>query len=376
MRITWMRLVLIAFFLMLQACGQGNVAPIMTPISTATVFSEPTATETPVFEFSPIPLKAGFGFRAFWLELYFTDPTSPFSAQNSGGLDGPLSAAIVAARESVDVAFNSLGVNSITEALLRVHNRGVTVRVVMEANNAAGRLNPQELMDAGIPIAYDNRDGVMNDRFVIIDHSQVWTGSLNYTSSGVFKENNNLIRIMSKEIADNYTKEFEEMFLYDQFGPNVVPETPNPTVNIQGTQVEVLFSPDDVVVSRLVQLLGEAQESIYFLAYAFNSNTLGSVIRDRAVHNVNVVGVMEATQASEEFGLFKQAGLDVRLGNASEVMNHKVIIIDGRIVVMGSYDFTDKAENENDENVLIIDNEKVAQKFMEEFQRIQSRAQP
>jgi phosphatidylserine/phosphatidylglycerophosphate/cardiolipin synthase-like enzyme len=51
------------------------------------------------------------------------------------------------------------------------------------------------------------------------------------------------------------------------------------------------------------------------------------------------------------------------------------MIIDGRIVVMGSYDFTNRAENENDENVLIIYDEKIAQKFMEEFQRIQSRAQ-
>ena len=76
----------------------------------------------------------------------------------------------------------------------------------------------------------------------------------------------------------------------------------------------------------------------------------------------------------EELNLFRQAGLDVRLDGGPEVMNHKIMIIDGRIVVMGSYDFTNRAENENDENVLIIYDEKVAQKFMEEFQRVQSRA--
>jgi phosphatidylserine/phosphatidylglycerophosphate/cardiolipin synthase-like enzyme len=56
-------------------------------------------------------------------------------------------------------------------------------------------------------------------------------------------------------------------------------------------------------------------------------------------------------------------------------MNHKIMIIDGKIVIVGSYDFTNRAENENDENVLIIYNEEIAQKFMEEFQRVQSRAQ-
>jgi phosphatidylserine/phosphatidylglycerophosphate/cardiolipin synthase-like enzyme len=52
------------------------------------------------------------------------------------------------------------------------------------------------------------------------------------------------------------------------------------------------------------------------------------------------------------------------------------MIIDGQIVVVGSYDFTNRAENDNDENVLIIHSEAVAQKFLEEFQRVQSRAKP
>ena len=77
----------------------------------------------------------------------------------------------------------------------------------------------------------------------------------------------------------------------------------------------------------------------------------------------------------DELNLFRKAGLDVRLDGKPEVMNHKIMIIDGRIVVMGSYDFTNRAENENDENVLIIYDEKIAQKFMEEFERIQSRAE-
>ena len=170
------------------------------------------------------------------------------------------------------------------------------------------------------------------------------------------------------------------MFTNDQFGPSVVPETPNPRVTIQDTEIEVLFSPDDLVVSRLAQLLGEAQESIYFLTYSFTSDQLGIILRDKASQGVSIVGVMEATQlnldSTSEYDLFKQAGLDVRLGHTSGLINHKMIIIDNRIVVVGSYDFTNRAENENDENVMILHNADIAEKFMEEFQRIQSRAQP
>jgi phosphatidylserine/phosphatidylglycerophosphate/cardiolipin synthase-like enzyme len=73
--------------------------------------------------------------------------------------------------------------------------------------------------------------------------------------------------------------------------------------------------------------------------------------------------------------LFREAGVDVRVESGPEVMNHKITIIDERIVVLGSYDFTNRAENTNDENVLIIYDERIAQRFMEEFQRVQSRAQ-
>jgi len=169
-----------------------------------------------------------------------------------------------------------------------------------------------------------------------------------------------------------------------QFGRLVVPETPYPSVTIQGIQVDVLFSPDDFVVDRLRLLLEGAQQSIYFLAYSFGSNDLGNIIRERAAQGIVVGGVLESDQVNseaanpnqvEELNLFRQAGLDIRLDGNTEVMNHKIMIIDGRIVVMGSYDFTNRAENENDENVLIIYDEKIAQKFMEEFERVQSRAQ-
>ena len=383
---------LVGIAFILQACGNGNVAPTDPPIVTATL---PVVTAPPVIEltstaapggefFSSIPFRSGLGFRAPWLELYFIDPTSPFAQREVGSVDDLVSASIIAAKQSVDVALRELSLESITKALITVTRRGVPVRVVTETDSLTGRSNFQALKDAGILVVDDQQPGIMNDKFIVVDHSQVWTGSVDYNVSGVFREYNAVIRISSPEIAADYTKEFDEMFVNNQFGRLVVPETPYSSVTIQGTQVDVLFSPDDLVVDRLSMLLGEAQQSIYFLAYSFGSNDLGNIIREKAAQGVVVGGVLESDQVSseqanpnqvEELNLFRQAGLDIRLDGNAEIMNHKIMIIDGRIVVMGSYDFTNRAETENDENVLIIYNEKIAQKFMEEFQRVQSRAQ-
>jgi phosphatidylserine/phosphatidylglycerophosphate/cardiolipin synthase-like enzyme len=300
-------------------------------------------------------------------------------------VDALVAASIIAATQSVDVALKDLRLDSITNALITASRRGVPVRVVAETDSLAGRSDFQALREAGIPVSDDQQQGLMNNRFIVIDHSQVWTGSVDYNVSGVFREYDAMVRIFSPEIAADYTKEFDEMFVNSQFGQIVVPETPYPSVVIQGTRVDVLFSPDDFVVARLSQLLEGAQESIYFLAYAFASTELGTIIRDKAAQGIVVGGVLEFDLVDpnrvnpnldlvEELNLFRQAGLDVRLDGGPEVMYHKIMIIDGKIVVMGSYDFTNRAENENDENVLIIYDEKVAQKFMEEFQRVQSRA--
>ena len=385
---------LIGIAFILQACGNQGVVPTNSPSVTEPVPSvvtdlpvtELTATAAPGGEFfSSVPFRSGLGFRAPWFELYFIDPTNPFAQREVGSVDALVAASIIAARQSVDVAVRFLSLESITNALITASRRGVPVRVVAETDNLTGRYDFQLLLAAGIPVIDDQQPGLMNDTFIVIDHNQVWTGSVDYDISGVYREYNSVVRVFSPEIAADFTKEFDEMFVNNQFGQLVAPETPYPSVIIQGSQVDVLFSPDDFVVSRLSQLLGGAQQSIYFLAYSFGSNDLGNIIREKAAQGIVVGGVLEFDQVDpnlanpnpnqlEELNLFRQAGLDVRLDGGPELMNHKIIIIDGRIVVMGSYDFTNRAENENDENVLIIYDEKVAQKFMEEFQRVQSRA--
>jgi len=137
----------------------------------------------------------------------------------------------------------------------------------------------------------------------------------------------------------------------------------------------------------LSQLISEAQQNISFLVYSFSSEDLGTTIRAKASDGVTVGGVLEFDPVDpnqpnpnlnlvDELNFFRQAGLNVLLDRNPEVLNHKIMIIDGKIVVLGSYDFTNRAEIDNDENVVIIHNEAVAQKFMEEFQRVQPRAQP
>jgi len=361
---------LIVSFL-LAACG--NTPPIP---GTKTRIPE---TGTPGTGLTPIELQSGYGVRGPWFELYFTNPVSPLSSQATGGLDGPLVEAIDAARLSVDVAAYSLSLNSVRNALLRAAERGATVRVVMESSNM-DRSDPQRLIEAGIPVIGDNRDGLMHDKFIILDRSEVWLGSMNFTDGGAYDDNNNLMRIHSTKIAENYIKEFEEMFVDDKFGEEIVPETPHPTVTIDGTRLDNYFSPDDGVLAALIPVLQSAEESIYFMAYSFTSNQLGDIVRQKAEAGLTVAGVMDQEQVTSnqgtEFDPFRQAELDVRIDGSDGLMHHKVFIVDEKIVVFGSYNFSQSAEERNDENLLIVYDPVIARQFLAEFWRVQKEAQP
>jgi phosphatidylserine/phosphatidylglycerophosphate/cardiolipin synthase-like enzyme len=344
---------------------------------TPTTVPDVDATQTPLDEYTPIDLQAGYGWRGSWFELYFTNPDSPLSPQGTGGVDGPLVEAIDAARLSIDMAAYSISLNSVRYALINAHERGVTVRIVMESENM-DRSDVQALIEAGIPIIGDERPGLMHDKFVVIDRSEVWMGSMNYTDSGAYEDNNNMMRIHSTKLAENYSVEFNEMFEDNMFGPDVVAKTPNPSVTLDGTQVDTYFSPDDHVLTAVYDLLSGANESIYFLAYSFTSNELGDIIRQKADTGLEVKGVMDeeqiASNTGTEFDPFRQAGVDVLIDGNDGLMHHKVFIVDEKIVVLGSYNFSKSAEERNDENIIIVYNEKIAEFFMQEFERVYAHA--
>ncbi|HWA15391.1 MAG TPA: phospholipase D-like domain-containing protein, partial [Gemmatimonadales bacterium] len=234
-------IVLVAFNLLPKdrARELGKLVPEADDIST-TVSGLLPSTATPNVQpasgggATVVPLPAGFGTRGSWYELYFTDPSNPLAAQQTGGPDGPVAAAIDQARLTVDAAMYSLSLDSVRNALIRAHNRGVQVRVVMESDNS-DRSDPQALVEAGIPLLGDRREGLMHDKFIVIDGAEVWTGSMNFTDSGTYEDSNNLIRIRSTRVAEDYTTEFNEMFVEDLFGPDARTATPHPRVTLDGT---------------------------------------------------------------------------------------------------------------------------------------------
>lgn len=313
-----------------------------------------------------------------WYSVYFTAPDSPAADSLRGGPDAALADAIDASRVSVDLAADNLDLWSVRNALISAHRRGVAVRVVVESDNFRVP-EVQDLIEAGVPIVGDYSPGLMHNKFAIIDHLEVWGGSMNLTLNGAYRSDNNLVRIRSAELAGEYAAEFDEMFIEGLFGPGSPEGGRHPVISVDGAWIEVYFSPDDGTVARLLELIGGAQQSVYFMAYSFTDDDLVDALLERAGEGVAVRGVLDAGQARSNTGSdyesFLKHGLDVRLDGSPGSMHHKVIVIDDQIVVTGSYNFSKNARTRNDENTLVIHSEAIADLFLEEFHRVFNAAQ-
>jgi phosphatidylserine/phosphatidylglycerophosphate/cardiolipin synthase-like enzyme len=84
----------------------------------------------------------------------------------------------------------------------------------------------------------------------------------------------------------------------------------------------------------------------------------------------------QAVAAGSDVRRLQQAGLDVRLDNRDGNLHHKLLLIDGRVVATGSYNFTRSAEQANDENVVIFDDPAAAAVLQAEFQRLYEAGSP
>lgn len=116
------------------------------------------------------------------------------------------------ANKSIDLAIYSFTLDSISDALLKASSRGVRVRVIMEREQVNRYSEYTKLKKRGVEVMLDKNDHYMHNKFMVIDGKVVLTGSYNYTLSADRYNDENLIVILDRRVAEAYESEFEEMW--------------------------------------------------------------------------------------------------------------------------------------------------------------------
>jgi phosphatidylserine/phosphatidylglycerophosphate/cardiolipin synthase-like enzyme len=318
------------------------------------------------------------------IQIFFTTPSLIYPDVPKNRTPPPYEQAIVAdidaATRSVDLATYEYNLSSVSQALVRAKQRGVKVRLALDRENLDDPVMAKwagTVQDAGIAVSWQETDAFMHSKFIIVDRRLVWTGSWNATINDTYRNNNNLLRISILAIVANYQAEFEQMAA-GHFGTNKSAQTPNPLVRLGGGQIENYFLPQDSARARIVEQISQATQSVDFLAFSFTTDEIGDALIARQRAGVHVRGVYEKRNAEgigSEYARLLKGKVAVLSDGNCYTMHHKVIIIDQRVVITGSYNFTSRAEEVNDENLLIIDDPAIAQQYLQEFERVYRQAQ-
>ena len=309
------------------------------------------------------------------ISVYFSNVYSgniSLAQNDSNNPDRQLASFIDTAKSTLDLAVFELDSQIITDSILRAYERGVKVRVVTDDTHRQED-SIKRLEASGIPVIDDESKPLMHNKFVVLDNKAVWTGSFNTTDNCSWKNNNNAVKIYSDKLAENYTKEFNEMFVNKQFGRRSPNDTPNPVLEVGGTKIQNYFAAEGDVAKKVAEEIQKAKKSVHFMAFSFTEDGIGQAVIDKFNQGVEVKGVFEkvgsGTQYSE-YPKMKEKGIDVKQDGNKYSMHHKVFIIDDTKVITGSYNFSNSADSENDENIVILENAELAKAYEEEFKRI------
>jgi phosphatidylserine/phosphatidylglycerophosphate/cardiolipin synthase-like enzyme len=184
-------------------------------------------------------------------------------------------------------------------------------------------------------------------------------------------------------LAIAYKTEFEEMWGSNNNSPNAAnakfgaDKTDNTShiFNIDGILVELYFSPSDGTTAHIANAISSANNDMKFAMLTFINNDLGDAVID--IHNagVDVKGIIEnILYFGSEYNSLLDAGVDVLSHfTTSYFFHHKYAVIDATnpesnpCVITGSHNWTNSAEDDYDENTLIIHDAEIAGMYLEEF---------
>jgi phosphatidylserine/phosphatidylglycerophosphate/cardiolipin synthase-like enzyme len=317
----------------------------------------------------------------------------PTALRGPDDLEAPILAFVRGATHTLAIAVQELDSHAIAEAIIAAKQSGVKIRIILEGDyllEQPARLNPwstdgpheenrgihSALLRAGINTITDLNASIFHQKFMVRDKGKptaaVLTGSTNFTHTDtgtntaqdgdvVGNNLNHLLVLRGEAAAGQYLAEFERM-RSGTFGELHERVEPRPKeFRLGKVRVKPLFAPRHGPEMEIMKQMLKAQSSIDFAMFTFAKS---SGIDDTMARLLPLVprlrGVLDRQQGAQAWAATKtlrNAGVELfknKRGTGVRKLHHKLMVIDERLVVAGSFNYTEPATTLNDENILVL----------------------
>jgi phosphatidylserine/phosphatidylglycerophosphate/cardiolipin synthase-like enzyme len=134
---------------------------------------------------------------------------------------------------------------------------------------------------------------------------------------------------------------------------------------------EVYFSPHGGATDAIVKELDKAKNTVFVQAYSFTSYKIAKALLDAHKRGVKVEVILDKSQRTDQYSsatFLYNSGISVKIDAVHAIAHNKIMIIDGETVVTGSFNFTKAAEEKNAENLLMIRDRELAERYIKNWQ--------
>lgn len=291
---------------------------------------------------------------------------------------------------SIDYCCYNSSRSDVVQALIAARNRGVQVRVITDDS----RLDDDwvaSLRSNGIPVWSDSgfpgAGYYMHNKFVVRDlgdndstNDRLWTGSYNPNQNELNADF--ALEISHTGLARAYLAEFNQM--WGSTGGQ--PERDSARFHsrkqdvlathqfiIDGYPVNIFFAPQDRVVDSITSLVNRARKDVIFTIFSFTYSALAQTLVERWNQGVKIAGTIDKSGANDpasQYPFLKNQGIPILVDSVpfgNGVLHEKMMLIDYHTAIVGSANWSNNANFNNDENLLVITNPDWAKLFYPEL---------
>ena len=344
------------------------------------------------------------GIRLRGIELYM----GPRVLGAPDDLDRVVREFIAGARSHLMIAVQELDSRPIAEAVLAAKAAGVRVQVILEGDylvepatsddpwtpggaHETNRTIHAALLRAGVDVITDLNPAIFHQKFVVRDPEDdtaaVLTGSANFTRTDTGtnppdnpeQRGNNLNHVLvlhGRRIAAQYLIEFARM-RSGTFGDLRERHEPRPAeLRLGHVRVKPLFAPRHGPEMEIMKQMLKSAGSIDFAMFTFARSSGIDDTMLRLVGSLDRLrGVLDRGQGMQAWAatpLLRSAGVELyqnKAGTGVRKVHHKLMVIDERVVIAGSFNYTAPATTINDENLIVLGDLEETDKAAESAQR-------
>jgi mitochondrial cardiolipin hydrolase len=156
------------------------------------------------------------------------------------------------------------------------------------------------------------------------------------------------------------------------------PSTGREALDAPTHDIEVYFSPSDDCLNAIIAALNVARRKADICVFTISDDRITNAIKLCHKRGVRVRVISDNDQMNNkgsDVAELAEHGIDVHIDRTQYHMHHKFAVIDDKMLLTGSYNWTRQAANSNEENLMVLRESRTLKAFGEEFARLWARTE-